>query len=126
MRDKPGIQLHDLAADSGKDVVDVDVVYLALGDEAVVQQGPKGRDVPLTISEGEEHFTDRVLGCDSKGVKKRAVGVRDAEVGIEQQQRLAHGVDDVQQQTFVWRAAAGGGAGIPPGENLVARHVGVA
>ena len=85
MRDEPGIHLHDLAADSGKGVVDVDVVHLALGDEAVVQQRPKSRNVPLTISEGEEYLTDRVLGCDSKRAEKRAVGVRDAEVGIEQE-----------------------------------------
>ena len=122
VRDEPGIQLHDLSADARKDVVDVDVVQLALGEEAVAQQRPKRRDVPLTITQGEEHFTHRVLRCDSKGLKKRPVGVRDAEFGIEQQQRLAHGVDDVQQQAFVWRAAAGGGAGVPSGENFVARH----
>ncbi len=126
MRDEPGIQLHDLSADARKDVVDVDVVQLALGEEAVVQQRPKGRNVPLTIAQREEHFTDRVLGGDSKGVKKRPVGVRDAEVGIEHQQRLAHGVDDVQQQALVWRAAAGGGAGARSGENLIARHIDVA
>ena len=70
MRDEPRIQLHDLAADARKDVVDVDVVQLALGGEAVVQQRPKGRNVPLTIAESEEHLTDRVLGCDSKGAEK--------------------------------------------------------
>ena len=96
MRHEARIQLHDLAADSGKDVVDVDVVQLALGGEAVVQQRPEGRNVPLTVAQGKESFTDRVFRCDSKRVKKRAVGVPDAEIGIEQEQRLAHGVDDVQ------------------------------
>ena len=125
MRDEPGIQLHDLTADSGKDVIDVDVVHLALGDEAVVQQRPKGRNIPLTISESEEHLTDRVLACDSKGAEKRAVGVRHAEIGIEQEQRLADGVNDVEQQAFVRRAAACGGSGVRSGENLVVRHVDV-
>ena len=73
MRDEPGIQLHDLAADAGKDVVDVDVVQLALGDEAIVQQRPKGRNVPLTIAQREQRFTDRVLGRDAKRLKERAV-----------------------------------------------------
>ena len=51
MRHAPRIEQHDLAADAGEHVVDLDVVQLRLRREPVANSARRARDVPLAIAQ---------------------------------------------------------------------------
>src|SRR4029079_11331279 len=97
VRHEPSVDHHDLPANVGEDVVDLDVVQLAFGVKTVAQQLSQTRDVPLAIAQRKQHFADRDVGRDAKGLKKRSVGVRDAKVRVEDKERLTHCIDDIHQ-----------------------------
>ena len=108
---------------SGKDVVDLDVVQLALrrrGGRATALAGGGMSHWPSPSVNSTSPIV--IFGRDAKGLKKRSVGLRDAKVRVEDKQRLAHGIDDVQQQALGRRDAVGGAAGLLDRDILVAHH----
>lgn len=97
-RHEARVEQHDLAADSRERVVDLEIIEARFYRELVTQQRAKRRDVPLSVAERKEHFADRVRSLDAENAKEGAIRVRDAKLVIENEQRLADGVDDVQEQ----------------------------
>src|SRR6185436_14170135 len=98
---------HHFATDAGKYVIDIVVEQLRLERQPLVQQLPQRRDVPLSVAEREEDLADGLFGGDAKRLKKCAVCLRDAELGVEHEQRLAHGVENVEQQLLCERNLSG-------------------
>ena len=54
LRDEPGVQQHDLAADARKHVIDIEIIELRLERELVAQHLAERRNVPLAVAEIEE------------------------------------------------------------------------
>ncbi len=111
MRNEPGVQQHDLAADSRKYMVHLEIVEARFHRELVAQQLPQRRDVPLAVAEGEQHLTDRIVPLDAEDAKERAVRLRDPKLRIQHEQRFANRVDDIQQQLLGHRDVVLAGAG---------------
>ena len=88
---------HDLAPDTGKDMIDVDVVYFDFGGEPLAERAKRG-NIPLAVAELEQHFANRLVRTHPKRSKERAIGLRDAKVRVEDEEGLADRVEDVEQQ----------------------------
>ena len=90
-----GVEQHHPAADGREGVLQLEVVEDgALGDD-VLEQGPQGGDVPLAVAQLVDEAVLGLLGGDVEGLVEGAVGGPDAQGGVEDQQGLAHRVDDV-------------------------------
>ena len=72
VRHEPRVQQHDLAADAGKHVVDLEIVEARLDGELVAQQLAERRDVPLAVAEREQHLADGVLAASTRKTRKNA------------------------------------------------------
>ena len=68
--------------------------------ELVAQQLTQGRNVPLAVAEREEDLADRVLGLHPKGAKERAIRLRNAKFGVQDDEGLPDRVDDIEQQAL--------------------------
>ena len=92
-----GIEQHDPAADHREGVLQLKVVEDGtLGDD-VFEQSPQVGNVPLAVAQLVNEPVHRLFGGDLKGLIERAVGGADAQGGVENQQGLAHRIDDVQR-----------------------------
>ena len=90
-----GVEQHHPAADDREGVLQLEVVEDgALGDD-VLEQGPQVGDVPLAVAQLVDEAVLGLLGRDVERLIEGAVGGPDAQGGVEDQQRLAHRVDDV-------------------------------
>ena len=61
----------------------------------LLQQFAQLRDIPLPITEFVDELADGVFRRNTEIPVKRTIGAFDAQVGIEHQQRLTHGIDYV-------------------------------
>ena len=90
-----GVEQHHPAADDREGVLELEVVEDgALGDD-VLEQGPQVGDVPLAVAQLVDEAALGLLGRDVERLVEGAVGGPDAQRGVEDQQRLAHRIDDV-------------------------------
>ncbi len=90
-----GVQEHHPAADGREGVLELEVVEDgALGDD-VFEQGPQVGDVPLAVAQLVDEAALGLPGRDVERLVEGAVGGPDAQRGVEDQQGLAHRVDDV-------------------------------
>ena len=124
LRHEPGVEQHDLAADPGKHVVDVEIIELRLERELVTEQLTEGRNVPLAVAEREEDLADRVPGLHPKRAKEGAIRLRHAEFVVEHEERLPDGVEDIEQQPLGDGNVPGHPACACGGKSLDVRHRG--
>ena len=89
---------HDLASDAGKHMIDFEVVEARLDGELVAQQFAQRRDVPLAVAELNSPRRSYRSRSTRKIRKKARFACVDAELGVEHEQGLPNGVDDVEQQ----------------------------
>src|SRR5688500_13239500 len=90
-----GIEQHDPLAEMGKIVLEEKVVEdRALGND-VFQKSPQRGDVPLTVAELVNESIFGFLGRDAKGAINGGIGRSDAHRGVEDDQRLPDGVENV-------------------------------
>ena len=90
-----GVEQHHPAADGREGVLELEVVEDgALGDD-VLEQGPQVGDVPLAVAQLVDEAALGLRGRDVERLVEGAVGGPDAQRGVEDQQGLAHRVDDV-------------------------------
>ena len=75
-------------------VRDLEVIEDTTARQNVFQQFAEPRNVPLAIAQLVDQAARRVRRRDLERVVERLVGGVDAQVGIENQQRIAHGADD--------------------------------
>ncbi len=91
-----GVEQHHPAADHREGVLQLEIVEDGtLGDD-VFEQRPQVGDVPLAVAQLVNEAVLGLFGGDVKGLIESAVGGADAQGGVEDQQRLAHRIDDVQ------------------------------
>ena len=89
------VEQHHPAADDREGVLELEVVEdRALGDD-VLEQGPQVGDVPLAVAQLVDESALGLIGRDVKRLVEGAVGGADAERGVEDQQGLAHRVNNV-------------------------------
>ena len=93
-----GVEEHDAPTQVRELVLDlVALDRQALGDHRLEQVAQIG-DVPLPIAELVERPADGLVATDLEGLEERAAGGHDAEIAVEHEQGLAHGVDDALRQ----------------------------
>src|SRR5687768_2979370 len=90
-----GVEQHHPAADYREGVVELEVVEDGAFGDDVLKEGPQVGDVPLAVAQLVDEAALGLAGRDVEGLVESAIGGPDAQRGIEDQQRLAHRIDDV-------------------------------
>ena len=92
-----GVEQHHPAADHRERVFQLKIIEDGtLGDD-VFEQAPQVGDVPLAVAQLVNEAVLGFFGRDVKGLIESAIGGLHAQSGVEDQQRLAHRVDDVHR-----------------------------
>jgi hypothetical protein len=90
-----GVEQHAAAAETLEVPLDQEVLDgVALGENLFEQRAQFGND-PLTIAQLVDELADGIGRRDGERAIEGTVGALDARVGIEHDQRLSHGPDDV-------------------------------
>ncbi|HEX2121143.1 MAG TPA: histidine kinase dimerization/phospho-acceptor domain-containing protein, partial [Thermoanaerobaculia bacterium] len=87
--------LQDFAADLRKVVLELVVVEDGAHRQDVLEQRTQVGDVPLPVAELIDEPPLGLFRRDGEGLVEGAVRRMDAQFGVENQQRLAHGVDHI-------------------------------
>ena len=90
-----GIEQHHPAANDREGVLELKVVEDGTLGDNIFEQGPQVGDVPLAVAQLVNQAVLGFFGRDVKGLVEGAVGGPDAQGGVEDQQGLAHRIDDV-------------------------------
>jgi hypothetical protein len=90
-----GVEPHGAPAQAGDIVLDL-VAFdrCALGDHRLEQMTQVG-EVPLPVAELVQVAAESGVPVDAEDLEERAAGGHHAQFLVEDEQRLAHGVDDV-------------------------------
>ena len=91
-----GVEQHHPAPDDREGVLELKVVEDGAFGDNVLEQRPQVGDVPLAVAQLVNQAVLGFFGRNVKGLIEGAVGGPDAQGGVEDQQRLAHRVHDVQ------------------------------
>src|SRR5438067_2006170 len=89
------VEQHDPASDDGKVVLELEIVKDRAGGDDVFKQRTQIGDVPLSVAKFVDELVLRLFSRDVKGLIERAVRRMNAQTAVENQQRLADGVEDV-------------------------------
>jgi hypothetical protein len=87
-----GVEQHRAAPDAWKVTHDLIVIELFARQLNAIEQLSKLGDIPLSISDLEKASADRLVRPDLKRFIKRATGGANAQIGINDEQRLAQGL----------------------------------
>ena len=90
-----GVEQHHPAADHRERVLELEVVEDGARGNDILEQCPQVGDIPLTVAQFVDEAALRLPGRDVKRLVERAVGRPDAQGGVEDQQGLAHRIDDI-------------------------------
>ena len=90
-----GVEQHHPASDDREGVLELEVVEDGTLGHNILEQCPQVGDVPLAVAQFVNQAVLGFRGRDVKGLIESSVGGPDAQGGVEDRQRLAHGVDDV-------------------------------
>src|SRR5258708_30650237 len=93
--DLAGVQQDDSHSDAREHMIDLEAIELCVRGKDLFEQGSQGRDVPLPIAQFVDQAAFGLRFRNAEGPVERAAGARHAQVGIENDERLAHRLDDV-------------------------------
>ena len=92
--DLAAVQEHPSSADALEDVVHLEVAERILLGEDFFKERPESGDVPLPVAQLIDEPAFGLLGGDAEGLVEGAARGVHPEVGIEDEERLADGIDD--------------------------------
>jgi hypothetical protein len=95
-----GVQQHHAAADRREGVLELEIVEDGARRDDVFEKSPQGGDVPLAVAQLVDEMAFSLNRRNMKGLIERAVGGLDPQRCVQDQQRLAYGVDDVLSIVF--------------------------
>ncbi len=87
-REAAGIEQHAPPPDLREVVLNLVVVDGDLRGDRLLQQGPKGGDVPLAVAELVEEPADRLLARRVERLEEGGIGPQDPKAAVEDQERL--------------------------------------
>ena len=94
VEDLARIQEHDARPDLRKLVLHLKVVQHTVIGSDLFQQRAQGRNIPLAITQRVQQLALRFLPVDAECQVERAACRNDAQVLVEDQERLAHRIND--------------------------------
>ena len=90
-----GVEKHRLGADVRKDVLDLVGLDGGLPRQDLLEQQAQRRNVPLAVAEIVEAAADGSVGRCREHRIEGAVGGNHRQIGVEHQQPVANGLDDI-------------------------------
>ena len=93
--DAPGVDLHEPATDLGEVVNDVEVVEGVVVGQHVLKQAAQRGDVPLAVAEFVDRPSQSPRGLCLKQLVECLVRRLDAEVEVQNEERVMRGVHDL-------------------------------
>src|ERR1700730_525599 len=90
-----GVEQHHSPSNDRKIMLPLELVEDRTEGDNFLEKGSQDRDIPLAVA---QLVNQTVLGFferDLEGLVEGAVGRSDAQSGVKNQERLAHGIDDV-------------------------------
>ena len=92
--DLASVEEHPPPPDALECVRDLEVAERAVLGEDVLEERPQLGDIPLAVAQLVDEPALGLLGLDPEVLVERAARRPDAEVGIEDEERVPDGVDD--------------------------------